>query len=309
MKIPKDLLVADNLVTAESDEASVTAAWGKLTPDQQATYQETSLMDRLTGKLVGDEGKPGPLVSLISGSLERHTAAVNDNLLRAVNEALDKRGVKHTPGYTPPKPVAGDPTPVIPPDSVPRAEYNDAMAKLMAKGMRDDLGKALPADAFMNDAARQDALDWMAERAKDKDGVTIVAIQATDSITKKPYIQELHVDATLEHLKKVKSFLFKAAVPGGTGGGGGEPGSKGGGPDPLPSVTTYSALLDQPDLLGRFMKEKPEEFRKLKEAHFQGDNNELGAVLSGKGLSTQTLVAASLAKLRGKLSQPSSTGR
>lgn len=106
-------------------------------------------------------------------------------------------------------------------------------------------------------------------------------------------------EAALQALQGTKPHLFAADAVGGTGGGGGDlPSGGGSGAEQLPAVGSYAELLKSPKLMHRYMQEKPDEFRAMKEAHYAGENGELANVMSGKGLSAGGLVGDAVEKLR-----------
>ena len=101
----------------------------------------------------------------------------------------------------------------------------------------------------------------------------------------------------VERLRGARPHWFAANVADGSGGGGGEPPADGSA-DPLPRVNSYQELLNNPDLLARYMEENRDEFDRIKGEHFAGPNGELGRILRGEGLDGRTKVLRGLKKLQ-----------
>ncbi len=273
-----------------------------------AGARDLGVVNSVVGRLMGTEEEPGVFQSTMTGLLEKHTTSINESLDRTIHEKLDQRGIPKSPQHNPPKggpkpPVKDPEASPLPEGAVSREEHDALLQQFQGSQVGTAVVGALGEAEFVNGEARQDAVDRLTRHAKmGEDGKVTIEMEVLNANTKKKELRTMTPEVALQALQGTKPHLFASDAVGGSGGGGGDASLGGGsGTEQLSAVESYAALLQNPKLMHRYMTEKPDEFRALKEAHFAGENGELANIMSGKGLSAGGLVGKAVDQLRQRM--------
>lgn len=267
--------------------------------------RDLGVVNNVVGRLMGTEEEPGMFQSTMTGLLEKHTEAINKAMDLSIHEKLDQRGIPKSPQLHPPKggpkpPVKDAKAPPLPEGAVSQEEYDVLKQQFHGSQIGNAVVGALGDAKFVNGEARQDAVEHLTRHAKiGEDGKVTIEMEVLNATTKKKELRTMTPEVALQALQGTKPHLFASDAVGGSGGGGGDmPPGGGSGTEQLPAVESFAALLQNPKLMHRYMTEKPDEFRAMKEAHYAGENGELASVMSGKGLSASGLVGSAIDQLK-----------
>lgn len=256
---------------------------------------ENRMTDKILNRLVGEGDKEGALQVLMTGTMEKHTQAIDDRINKLVHNRLDNAGVKPNPGSEASKKVEknGKETPV-PDGFVPLSQVDELREEINQRDIRQEISNALSGESILSGALDIALRELESSAKKNDQGEVVIEMKDGDGV-----LRAMSPKDAVGALRTTKKFLFKASVSGGSGGGGSDDrGDKGDGKPDLPKVNSYDDLLSDPALLHRYITESPEELKKLEDGHSTDGNAELSRIMSGQGIDARSQVQAALAKMK-----------
>ena len=194
------------------------------------------------------------------------------------------------------------PTIVVPEGYVKVEELDKFKNEIKTRDIRTACADALRAEGVnLMPGAFEDALAAMMRTAKMLDDRSIV-IERTVRDNGEDVVRQESPKSAVEALRASKKFMFAGEPADGTGGGGSDA-SKAGSSN-LPSGATYRDLLNDADLMARYLDENPEGFEKLKAQHYGTQGGDLQRTLRGEGVDAHTLVQRELARRKREMTTP-----